>query len=60
MPGPHPGDGKAEVAERWLAIMCDVDDENDAAAAPATTMANTKTRKASFILDYSLKESVDT
>ena len=39
--------------------MCDFDDENDAAAAPATTMANTKTRKASFILDYSLKDSVD-
>jgi hypothetical protein len=39
--------------------MCDFDDENDAAAAPATTMANTNTRKASFIIGYPLKEPID-
>jgi hypothetical protein len=50
MPGPQPGEGRAPVAERWLAIMCDLDDENEAAAAPATTRANTRALKASFIM----------
>jgi hypothetical protein len=60
IPGPHPGEGRLEVADKWLEIKWEVDDENDAAAAPATTIANTKTRIASFIIGYPLNPSVDT
>lgn len=55
MPGPQPGIGMADpVAERWLAIKCDVDEEKEAAAAPAKTTANAKIRIASFIISYPL------
>ena len=60
MPGPQPGMGIAEpVADRWLAIRCDVEEEKEAAAAPATTTANAKIRRASFIFSYPLAISQD-
>jgi hypothetical protein len=54
IPGPHPGDGNAAVAERWLTDRCDVEDENDAAAAPATIAVKANILTASFIFDYPL------
>jgi hypothetical protein len=59
IPGPHPGPGRAEVAEIWLAMRWVFDEENDAAAALATTMASITTRKASFIPGYSLRRPIN-
>jgi hypothetical protein len=53
MPGPQPGEGSSPVAEMWLTIVCEREDETEAAAAPATITANIKTRTASFIIGYS-------
>jgi hypothetical protein len=60
MPGPQPGDGSPEVAERWLIATFDFEEENDAAAAPATMTANAKILMASFIVGYPLNETIDT
>jgi hypothetical protein len=60
MPGPHPGDGSPEVAERWLITTFDFEEENEAAAAPATIAAKAKTLMASFIVGYLSTETIDT
>jgi hypothetical protein len=46
------------VADWWLAIRCEVEEEKDAAVAPATTTANAKIRRMSFILSYPLTISL--
>jgi hypothetical protein len=60
IPGPHPGDGKLDVAERWLTVTFDLEEENEAAAAPATITDNAKILAASFISSYPLSEFLDT
>jgi hypothetical protein len=50
MPGPHPGEGSPEVAERWLITTFDFEEEKEAAAAPATIAAKASILTASFIL----------
>jgi hypothetical protein len=52
IPGPQPGTGKPEVAERWLVNTCFGVDVTEAAATPATTTEKTNTRKMSFIISY--------
>jgi hypothetical protein len=59
MPGPQPGIGRAAtVADCRLNVTCDVDEEKEAAAAPARTTANAKILTASFIIGYSYAEIV--
>jgi hypothetical protein len=58
MPGPQPGTGKPEVAERWLAIACLGAEEKEAAAAPATTTERIRTWNASFIVSYPSLENL--
>lgn len=60
IPGPHPGDGKLDVAERWLTITLDLEEENEAAAAPATITENAKILTASFISSYPSSELLAT
>jgi hypothetical protein len=50
MCGPHCGIGIFAVADWWLAMTFEVEDERLAAAAPAKTTDNAKIRKASFII----------
>jgi hypothetical protein len=52
MPGPQVGVGSPAVADWWLEKLWFGLEETEAAAAPATTTDRTKTRKASFIVDY--------
>jgi hypothetical protein len=58
MPGPQPGVGKPEVAERWLAKALFGVEETEAAAAPATTTERINTRKMSFIISYPSQENL--
>jgi hypothetical protein len=60
MPGPHPGDGSPEVAERWLVTTFGFEEEKEAAAAPAMIAANAKILTTSFIVGYPLNETIDT
>ena len=50
MCGPHPGTGRADVAD-WLEMARGVEEETEAAAAPATTTDKAKIRMASFMID---------
>jgi hypothetical protein len=50
IPGPHPGVGKAEVADWWLARTFEGVEERVAAAAPAKTTQRAKMRRASFMI----------
>jgi len=54
MPGPHVGVGSWAVADWWLGMACVVEDETEAAAAPAKTTARAKTRIASFMVSNPL------
>jgi len=59
IPGPQRGMGRPAVADWWLGTICFGFEETEAAAAPATTTESTRTRKASFISSYPLKELLD-
>ena len=48
----HGGIGRADVADWWLGRACVVEDEMEAAAAPATTTESAKIRTASFMISY--------
>ena len=53
MPGPQNGIGSPAVADWWLATIVrvlEVDEENEAAAAPARTSVKAKMRTVSFIV----------
>ena len=60
IPGPHPGEGKPAVAERWLTVTSDLEDEKEAAAAPAMRTANAKILMESFISSYPSSDLLDT
>jgi hypothetical protein len=47
------------VADWWLAKACFGLEETEAAAAPATTIDRRKTRRASFIVGYPSKKSLN-
>jgi len=49
IPGPHPGEGRTEAAERWLTMRGGVDEETEAAARLATMAAVAKILMVSFI-----------
>jgi len=53
--GPHPGTGRLAVADWWLGMTCEVEEEKEAAAAPATTTERAKIRMASFMIVIPLK-----
>lgn len=57
--GPQPGTGRVDVADWWLGSACVVEDENEAAAAPATTTDSAKMRMASFISSNLFWLSID-
>jgi hypothetical protein len=59
MPGPQAGAGSAAVADWWLVNVPEVDEENEAAAAPAMTTAKAKIRMASFMIGYPFAITVD-
>lgn len=50
MPGPHPGEGSIDAADKWLTIRDGVAGETVTAAALATMIAVAKIRMLSFIL----------
>ena len=50
IPGPHPGEGRIDAAERWLTIRGGVDEATEAAATLATIAAVAKIQMVSFIL----------
>jgi hypothetical protein len=50
IPGPHPGEGRIDAAERWLTIRGGVDEATEAAATLATIAAVAKILMVSFIL----------
>jgi hypothetical protein len=50
IPGPQRGTGISEVVAWWLGRMRALEDETEAAAAPATTTDRAKMRIASFIV----------
>ena len=52
IPGPQAGIGRAEAAAWWLGTACVVDDDMEAAAAPARTTDRAKMRTTSFIKGY--------
>ena len=53
--GPHCGTGKLAVADWWLGMACVVEDETEAAAAPAKTTARAKTRRICFMVGNPLQ-----
>ena len=55
IPGPHPGEGNPAVAERWLTVTFDLEDEKEAAAAPAMRTASARILIESFIFSYPLQ-----
>jgi hypothetical protein len=53
------GTGSEPVADWWLAKTRELDDESEAAAAPAKTTDRAKIRMASFIVGYLSEFRID-
>jgi hypothetical protein len=54
MPGPQVGTGSPAVADWWLAMAVEVEEERPAAAAPAMTRERAKMRTTSFMISFLL------
>jgi hypothetical protein len=54
IPGPHPGEGRIDAAERWLTAQGGTDGETEAAAMLATIAAVANIRMVSFIFGQPL------
>ena len=56
MPGVQTGAGMAAETARWLGVRCEVDEETEAAAAPARTTVRAAIRMAIFMGIFSWLE----
>jgi len=58
-PGPHAGTGRVSVADWWLRTTRVVEEESEAAAAPAMTIERAKILTASFMMSNPSKNFGD-